>query len=154
MKYLKTFEIFGLFGKKQPEPTPEPTIETNPIVDDVFTFVEKAAKLINDKYTVSNGKDTIFLYYKQSKDMMEVISKITITENNMDIFDVKFNSTILKFEIYSSKYELNNLLVKYFTDTLKTLEHYLNIEYSFKYEENKLNINDFEIIIQSNKFNL
>jgi hypothetical protein len=152
MIYLKTFEIFGLFGTKKKQP--EPTIDTNPIVDEVFTFLEKATKLINDKYSVFCEKDIIRLYYKQSKDITENISKITITENNMDIFDVKFNSSILKFEIYNSKYELNSLLINYFTDTLKTLEHYLNIEYSFKYEENKLNINSFEIILNINKFNI
>ena len=155
MKYIHHFEIFNLFkNKKQPTITPIVPI-ANPIVDDVFTFLKKAAKLMNDNYPVYCEKNTILLYYQQSKDITEIISKITITENNMDIFDVKFNSTILKFEIYNSKHQLNTLLIKYFTDTFKTLEHYLHSsEYSFKYEENKLNINDFETILNMNKFNL
>ncbi len=159
MKYLKTFEIFGLSKSKKKQP--EPIIETNPIVDDVLTFLEKAAKLINENYlvykqdnSIPSEKNTILLYYKQSKDITESISKITITENNMDIFDVKFNSTILKLEIYNSKYKLNTLLINYFTDIFKTLEHYLHSEYSFKYEENTLDINNFETILNMNKFNL
>lgn len=125
MKYIKTYEFNGLN------------------YNDIYNFLKKIVKIIDKKYSVNLSKtNVIYLHYKDSDDISEIISEI------------KTNVDVLIFHIYNTKYELNKLLVEYFTFSMEKI-YDKNYTYSFKYKsDTKLKIKDFETFINANKYNL
>ena len=126
MKYIKTYEFNGLN------------------YNDIYNFLKKIVKVFDKKYIVNlSSTNVIYLYYKDSDLMTEIISDIKNQSGN-----------VLIFEIFNPKYELNNILLEYFTFFMEKI-YDKDYVYSFKYESNtKLKIKDFTTLINTKKYNL
>ena len=126
MKYLKTYEYSRALNYY-----------------DVYHFLQKIIKQFDKNYIVKlSDTNNVILSYQHREDFTEIISKVS------------FNVRVLIFEIYNPKYELNNLLVKYFSYCMEKV-YEKNYMYSFKYDsKTRLKIKDFNLIKNTKNYNL
>lgn len=125
MKYIKTYEYN--------------TLNYN----DVYKFLKRIVKLFSEEYSVHlTQTNKIQIFYKESEIFTEIIS------------NVLFQPNILIFEIYNTKYELNKLLVEYFSQSMEKI-YEKDYVYSFNYNsKTKLKIKDFKTLMNTIKYNL
>jgi hypothetical protein len=131
MKYIKAYEQHIY------------TIDNNSIVK----FLNKIIKKVEYKHYKHSiyftNTNRISLYENSNPDFTEIISQIYTT-----------NTNVLIFNVFAPKYILNDMLIKYFSMSME-LVYERDYLYSFKFDRNtKLNSNDFEILLNSNKYNL
>ena len=131
MKYIKTYE------------------QNNYYIDrhSIFKFIKKIIKKIGDDSFypyLSNNNIKISLYKNITPDFTELISNINIYNLN----------NVLIFEVYNPKYFINEMLIEYFSMSMKLI-YEKDYHFSFKFNRNsKLNINDFETLLKSKKYNI
>jgi hypothetical protein len=132
MRYIKAYEQNNY------------TIDNKSIVK----FLNKIIKKVDDKhhqysvYISNNNK--ISLYENSNSDFTELISHIFIHTI----------AKVLTFNVYNPKYTINDTLIKYFSITME-LMYENDYDFSFKFDRNtKLNTNNFEILLNSNKYNI
>jgi hypothetical protein len=124
MKYIKTYEYNSIN------------------YNDVYKFLKKIIKLHYKEYLVEiNHLNIIYIY------------------NNNEIFtepilSISFQPNLLIFDIYNKNFELTDILIKYFNLIMEKI-YEKDGTYSFKYNSNtKLKIKDFNLLLNTNKFNL
>lgn len=135
MKYLKSYE------------------QNNYYIDihSIFKFLKKIIKKIGDDsfypYLSANNKISLYKNITPDKnitDFTELISHINIMTINK----------VLIFNVYNPKYFINEMLIEYFSMSMKLI-YEKDYDFSFNFDRNtKLNINDFETLLKSNKYNI
>lgn len=114
----------------------------------IVKFLNKVIKKINDKnykYSIYfSSTNRISIYENSNQDFTEIISQMSIHRIN----------EVLTFNVYNPKFTINEMLIKYFSISMKLIFE-KDYSYSFKFDRNtKLNINDFEVLSNSNKYNI